>query len=50
MIKYLQETRDEKLILNIKYMTMSDWYYDSAFTVQEYTKNHTGRVLTRGKE
>ena len=49
MIKYIQETRDDKPTLKINYITMVYWYHDAAFAVHTYMKIHTGGVLNMGK-
>ena len=49
MIKYLQETQYDMLILKINDMIMADWYADGDFTVHTGMKIHMGGVLTMGK-
>ena len=49
MIKYLQETLDEKPTLKINDITMIDLYANSAFEVHTDMKIHIGGVLTMGK-
>ena len=49
MIKYLQETQDNNLILKINNITMPDWYVDDGFAVHADMKIHIGVVLTMGK-
>ena len=49
MIKYLQETRYDKMVLKMNNITMSDWYSDASFAVNSYKKSHTGGVLTMDK-
>ena len=44
MIKDLQETRDEKLTLNINNITMADWYSYAGFAVHVDTKSHRGCI------
>ena len=49
MIKYLQETQDDKMTLKISDMTMAYWYDGADFVVHADMKICTGGVLTMGK-
>ena len=49
MIKYIQETWDDKLILKIKDITVEDWYADSDFVVHSDMKSYTWGVLAMDK-
>jgi hypothetical protein len=47
-MKYLNGTRDDKLILSADKLNVVKWYVDSSFAVHPDFKSHTGGVLTLG--
>ena len=49
MIKYLQKTQYDKMILKINYIIMADWYANAAFWVHLDMKICTKGVSNMGK-
>ena len=49
MIIYFQDTRGDKLTLNINNITIANWYADADFAEHTDMKRHTGGVLTMDK-
>ena len=49
MIKYLQETQDDDLTLEMNNMIMSDCQSDADFAAHADMKSHTDVVLNKGK-
>ncbi len=49
MMKYLNGTRKDKLILSADKVTVLKWYIDSSFAVHPDFKSHTGAVMTYGR-
>jgi hypothetical protein len=48
LMKYLNGTRDDKLILSADKLNVVKWYVDTSFAVHPDFKSHTGGVLTLG--
>ena len=48
LMKYLNGTRKDKLILSADNLHVIKWYVDSAFAVHPDYKSHTGAVMTYG--
>jgi hypothetical protein len=49
LMKYLNGTRDDKLILSADKLNVVKWYVDTSFAVHPDFKSHTGGVLTLGR-
>ncbi len=47
-MKYLNGTRDDKLILSTEDVHVIKWYVDSAFAVHPDLKSHTGAIMMYG--
>jgi hypothetical protein len=48
LMKYLNGTREDKLVLSADDLHVIKWYVDSAFAVHPDFKSHTGGVMTYG--
>jgi hypothetical protein len=49
LMKYLNGTRDDKLILSADKLNVVKWYVDTSFAVHPDFKSHTSGVLTLGR-
>ena len=49
MVKYLNRTKAEKLILSADDLHVIKWYVDASFAVHPDFKSHTGGVATLGR-
>ena len=46
MMRYLNGTRNDKLILSADDIHMIKWYVDASFAVHPDFRSHTGSVMT----
>jgi len=49
LLRYLNGTRDKKLILSAENLHVLKWYVDASYAVHPDFKSHTGSVLTLGQ-
>jgi hypothetical protein len=49
LMKYLNRTKKDKLILSADDLHVIKWYFDASFAVHPDFKSHTGAVATLGK-
>jgi len=49
LLRYLNGTRDKKLILSAENLHVLKWYVDASYAVHPDFKSHTGGVLTLGQ-
>ena len=48
LLKYLNGTKEKKLILSADNLNVIKWYIDASFAVHPDFKSHTGAVMTMG--